>query len=319
MKLKYLLIFVFCIFNFYGCATVYNPATEQKELILIDTNTEVLLGKQIDFQISQEYEIVRGTPENEKVNIIGRKIAEVSDRQDLKYIFKIIKNKEVNAFCTPGGYVYIHTGLLEKIDNDDELACVLAHEVGHIAARHIVKKIQAQLGYELLISLALGKVEAKEIEKALNIAFNIIALGYSRQDELLADKLGIKYVYKAGYNPEAMINLFKKLQELKKDKTIATPLFLRSHPYLEQRIEKAEEEIARLKGINQSSKAGQDRALTTSPAPLFNSQPPLSSFRSVSEPQSHYKESGLYKICPQCGKTYPRSYRYCPQDGSKLD
>ncbi|MCM8766023.1 MAG: M48 family metalloprotease [Candidatus Omnitrophica bacterium] len=302
-----------------GCATVYNPATQQKEFILIDTTTEVLLGRQIDFQISQSYTILRGSEENERINLIGRKIAEVSDRQDLKYIFKIIKDEEVNAFCTPGGYVYVHTGLLEKV-NDEELACVLGHEVGHIAARHIVKKIQAQLGYELLVSLALGKGGAKEIEKALNIAFNIIALGYSREDELLADKLGIKYAYKAGYAPEAMISLLKKLQELKKDKAIATPLFLRSHPYLEQRIERAEEEIAKLKKLTQAPEVAQGiSSLAISSTPLITSQPSPGGYQTTSEPQTHYTGSGLYKVCPKCGKTYPRSYRFCPKDGTKLE
>ncbi|MCM8778782.1 MAG: M48 family metallopeptidase [Candidatus Omnitrophica bacterium] len=285
-----------------GCATVYNPATEQRELILIDTNTEILLGRQIDFQVSQNYRILRGSEENERVNLIGRKIAEVSDRQDVKYIFKIIKDKEVNAFCLPGGYVYIHTGLLEKV-NDEELACVIGHEVGHIAARHIVKKIQAQLGYELLVSLALGKGGAKDIERALNITFNIIALGYSREDEFLADKLGIKYAYRAGYNPEAMISLFKKLQEFKKDREIATPLFLRSHPYLEQRIERAGEEIAKIKGrVQQSS---QDSF-------------PYSADLYPKDNKQQITGFGLYKICPQCGKRYPRTYGYCPEDGSKL-
>lgn len=302
-------LLIFFITFLYGCATIYNPATERKELILIDTNTEILLGRQIDFRISQNYEIVRGTEENERVNIIGRKVAEVSDRQDIKYVFKIIKDKEVNAFCTPGGYVYIHTGLLEKV-NDDELACVIGHEIGHIAARHIVKKIQAQLGYELLLSFALGKGGVQEIEKALNIVFNIISLGYSREDEFLADKLGIKYVYKAGYNPEAMISLFKKLQELKKDKTIATPLFLRSHPYLEQRIERAEEEIAKLR-----KEETPHSSLNLIPETNSSQQ---KSLNVVADKPSVSSSQGKYKKCPFCGKIYPRSYQYCPQDGKLL-
>ncbi|MCM8783786.1 MAG: M48 family metallopeptidase [Candidatus Omnitrophica bacterium] len=290
-----------------GCATVYNPATQQKELILIDTGTEVMLGKQIDFQISQSYEIVKGTQDNERVNIIGKKVAEVSDRQDIRYIFKIVKDKEVNAFCTPGGYVYIHTGLLEKV-NDDELACVIGHEIGHVAARHIVKKLQAQLGYELLVSLALGRGGAQEIEKALNVAFNIIALGYSREDEFLADKLGIKYAYKAGYDPQAMINFFKKLQELKKDKTMATPLFLRSHPYLEQRIERAGQEITKLQQPELSS------LTLTNPQPLSPKNPTLS----LQEEKTSTAFTTKYKKCPTCGKIYPRNYQYCIQDGSSL-
>ncbi|MCX5657535.1 MAG: M48 family metalloprotease, partial [Candidatus Omnitrophica bacterium] len=150
-----------------GCATIYNPATQKKELILIDTQAEVLLGRNMDVQVAQSFEVIKDAGPSERVNKIGRDIALVADRQDLKYIFKIVKDKEVNAFSTPGGFVYINTGLLDRVD-DNELACVLAHEVGHIAARHIVKKLQTQIGYDILMSLAFGKGGAEEVQKAIS-------------------------------------------------------------------------------------------------------------------------------------------------------
>ncbi len=301
-----------------GCATIYNPATQKKELILIDTQAEVLLGRNMDVQVAQSFEVIKDAGPSERVNKIGRDIALVADRQDLKYVFRIVKNKEVNAFATPGGFIYLNTGLLDRVD-DDELACVLAHEVGHIAARHIVKKLQTQIGYDILMSLAFGKGGAEEVQKAINITFNLVSLGYSRDDEYLADKLAVKYAYKAGYDPEAMIRFFKKLKELEKDKTVATPLFLRSHPYLDQRITRAGKEIAALK----------DTSSITSPLPgqvtkeekVLPSMPVKeegSAAKTSTKPQTASLFYGLSKKCPACGKTYPKSYQYCPKDGTKL-
>jgi predicted Zn-dependent protease len=308
----------------YGCATVYNPATQKEELILIDTSSEVFLGRNLDFRISQSYYVIRDPLVNERVNAIGQKIASVSDRQDLKYHFRIIKDKEINAFATPGGYIYVHTGLLDRVE-DAELAAVLAHEVGHVAARHIVKKLQAQIGYDILVSFAFRKGGAEDLQKAIGITFDLISLGYSREDELFADKLGIKYVYKAGYSPQAMISMLKKLQALEKDKGIATPLFLRSHPYLAQRIKQAEKEIAALKDVslNETSPLQQipEKKTTQLISPAVSETPKPKESTPSLEPDHTKSQSilyGLYKKCPQCGKTYPRHYQYCPKDGTRL-
>ena len=302
-----------------SCATIYNPATQKKELILIDTRAEVFLGRNIDSQVAQSYEIIKDVQTNERVNKIGRDIALVSDRQDLKYIFKVVKDKEVNAFATPGGFIYLNTGLIDRVD-DDELACVIAHEVGHVAARHIVKKLQTQIGYDILMSLAFGKGGAEEVQKAINITFNLVSLGYSREDEYMADKLAVRYTSKAGYDPEAMIRLFKKLQELEKDKTIATPLFLRSHPYLAQRITQATKEISALRStsLNNPPLPVQVKQEEKKTLPFSKPVKEEGSAKTQTDTQTTSLFYGLYKKCPVCGKTYPKNYQYCPKDGTKL-
>ncbi len=227
-----------------GCATLYNPATGRNELILIDTESEVALGKDLDRQIKKDFVILKEGILQERLNSIGGKVALRSDRQDLKYTFNIIKDDEFNAFAIPGGFIYVNSGLINAA-NDDELAAVLAHEIGHIAARHSVKRLQANMGYQILVSIALGKSGAESISEALGITYNIIALGFSRQDEFLADKLSVKYSKAAGFNPYGMVTFFRKLEGNKKSGVDL--VFLSSHPPVKDRIERVEKEIALLK------------------------------------------------------------------------
>ncbi|MBU4311398.1 MAG: M48 family metalloprotease [Candidatus Omnitrophica bacterium] len=270
-----------------GCATVYNPATEQNELIFINTPSEVSLGNSIATKISKQYKISKDIEKLNRVNEIGQKIAMVSDRKDLKYRFSVIEDNELNAFTTPGGYIYINSGVVEK-STEDELACVIGHEIGHVAARHIVKKIQAQLGYDILITIASRKAGLGKFQKAVSLGYNLVTLGYSREDEMLADRLGSKYAYKAGYDPYAMISFLKKLQGSKNSDI--GPVFLRSHPYTTQRISMLEKQIPTI-----IAKALPDRTETASA-----------------------EKRPLKVMCPECRRIFPGRTNYCPYDGTKL-
>ena len=227
-----------------GCATVYNPATGRNEVILINSESEAMIGKSAALQISQKYKLIETGKDLDRLKDIGSRIAAVSDRQDIEYSFYIIDDKALNAFTIPGGYVYIFKGLYDKLD-DDELASVIAHEIGHVAARHIVKKMQASLGYQILSTIALiaytknvdddKKKQAGYVAYAGATAFNLTMLGYSRKDEFQADELSVKYASSAGFNPYGMIGALEKLREQEK-KGIPAPYILRSHPYIDQRI-----------------------------------------------------------------------------------
>ncbi|UCC96120.1 MAG: M48 family metalloprotease, partial [Candidatus Omnitrophota bacterium] len=112
--------------------------------------------------------------------------------------------------------------------NDDELAFVLGHEVGHVAARHSVKRLQFSMGMGLVVSIALRDPDYELVKSAVNIAYDVVAKGYSRGDEFLADSLGLKYAYRAGYSPQGAIALLQKLK--KKNDMGSFLVFLRSHP-----------------------------------------------------------------------------------------
>ncbi|MDD4879002.1 MAG: M48 family metalloprotease, partial [Candidatus Omnitrophica bacterium] len=137
MPSRIVVLFIILSVFLSGCATIINPATGRKEYIMIGTAEEKAIGGQVSAEIETNYKLSHDEAMIERVNRIGLSIAKVSDRQDLTYYFKVLENKEVNARSTPGGYVYVDSGLIEKA-NDDGLAGVLAHEVGHIAARHSV-------------------------------------------------------------------------------------------------------------------------------------------------------------------------------------
>jgi predicted Zn-dependent protease len=245
---KSLLISLLCLIalSFAGCATTFNPATGRNEAIFIDTAAEASIGKSAAVQIAQKYSLSRDEKAIKRLEEIGGRIAAVSDRQDLAYKFYMIEDDTLNAFTIPGGHVYIHRGLYDKLD-DNELAAVIAHEIGHVAARHIVKKMQASLGYQMLSTIALiaytkgqddkDKRRAGYLSYAGATAFNLVQLGYSRQDEYEADALAVKYTGAAGIDTDGMRRALEALRSEEK-KGMPVPYILRSHPYIDERIER---------------------------------------------------------------------------------
>lgn len=243
---KISLIFFVIISVFVGCVSVYNPATQKTEYYIIDEAAEVNLGKSLAKQITQEQKVWNNLSQKARLERIGKQIVKVSDRPEINYHFELIDQAGINAFALPGGYIYVHRGAMEAC-NDDELAFILAHEIGHVAARHSVKRLQASLGTNIVLSIISAKVNSDLTLQALDIVYNVVALGYSRKDELLADSLAVKYLLRSGYNPQAGISLMKKLaSENKDDYTLA---FLRSHPSIDQRIANIKEKIKNKGGL----------------------------------------------------------------------
>ncbi len=244
LKINSIFISLLSVFLLSGCVTIYNPATERKETLLIDTEGEVALGRDMDRDIQKKLKILQDQQMQRRLEDIGNTVARFSDRGDLGYHFKIVKDRELNAFAIPGGFIYVNSGLMD-IATDDELACVLGHEIGHIAARHSVKKLQAVMGYQLVIGIILGLSGNQAISQATDIVFSVVGLGYSRKDEFLADKLAVKYAKKSGLNPYGMITFFEKLkQEAQKRGSNFNLVFLSSHPPIEERIKNVKNEIA---------------------------------------------------------------------------
>jgi len=223
-----------------GCATVYNPVTNREESTLIGENEEIRIGREAAASLEKQHGILKDSRLNTRLNNIGKKVAQKSGRAHLPYTFKILKIKDVNALALPGGYIYVTEGLLREAETDDQLACVLGHEIGHVNARHAIKRVESQLGYSLVYSILLGKSD-KDIQKLANLSFNLTSLGYSRQDEFQADELGIKYAYKAGYDPYGMVQFLKILKEQYKRTPSQIEVFFSTHPHVDDRIERAEE------------------------------------------------------------------------------
>jgi predicted Zn-dependent protease len=226
-------LFIFCLF--YGCViSEYNIGTHQQDIIFYSTEKEVAIGQNLARKIRNEFRISRNPYYIERVNRLGKKISEICDRREINYYFYIIEDDQKNAFSIPGGYIYIYKGLLDILD-DDELAFVLGHEVGHIVSRHAIKKLQAYLGYNLLILASNTVPSDPQFSKGLSFALIQIMSGYSKEDEFNADELAVKYCSLIGLDPKAGIRLLKKLYQKKKNKLQPFP-YIRTHPYTAQRI-----------------------------------------------------------------------------------
>lgn len=226
-----------------GCSTEYNIATQQEETFYYSTDKEVQIGQSIVREIEKKYKEAEDPLIQKRVEDIGKKIAAVCDRKEIDYCFKVLQDEEINAFALPGGFIYVNSGLVEKIANDDELAGILGHEVGHVVARHSIKKLQAIQAYSLLRILAVVVPQGGDVGTAADIAFTEIILGYGRDDELLADQIAVRYAKLAGYNPRAMIDFLERLQEINLRKPLRPKSYFKTHPYVPDRIRVVKQEL----------------------------------------------------------------------------
>ena len=126
-----------------GCAT--NPVTGETEIRVISVADEIEMGRNIDARVRSQYNVVTGTDEARRVEKIGARVAGASDRRDIKYHFALIESPDLNAFAAPGGFIYVTTETVSVSGDDSELAAVIAHEVGHVAALHSVHQVQRHL------------------------------------------------------------------------------------------------------------------------------------------------------------------------------
>ena len=243
LNLKFFILCLLTTAFLSGCSTEYNLVTKQEEKYYYSTDKEVQMGRAIDRQVQKEYKFTNDPLQQKRLQDIGNKIAAVSDRKEIDYHFQVLEDDQVNAVSLPGGYVYVNSGLLDKVSNDDELACVLAHEVGHIVARHSIKKLQAMQGYSVLRLLVAVAPGTGDMGNAADAAFTQFLLGYSREDELLADQLGARYARLAGYDPHGMITFLTKLQDINRRMPLQEKSYYKTHPYVPDRIRVVKQEL----------------------------------------------------------------------------
>lgn len=228
---------LFLLFLVLSCATVQDPLTGKPTFTLLPPEQEIAIGKKVIPQAINENNGLY--PDEEVQNYIrkiGYKVASKSPRQ-VDYQFFLVNSKEVNAFALPGGPVFVNRGLVLILDNESELAGVIAHEVGHITARHHAKFLEKTYGMNILLNIlaiATSNSQYQEVVMQLaQVSAGLLQLKYSRDQENEADALGVRFTYEAGYDPRGLISTFEKFKSMEK---VNAPKWLLTHPLPEDRI-----------------------------------------------------------------------------------
>jgi hypothetical protein len=207
--------------------------------------TEIRMGKQYSMQVENSVKLVQDPVVNEYVNRIGQNLVRNSDAQ-VPFTIKVIDSDEINAFALPGGFFYVNSGLILAADEEAELAGVMAHEISHVAARHGMRQMtRANIAQIATIPLIfIGGGIGYGIYEASGLALPLTFMKFQRNFEAEADYLGLQYMYKTGYDPQAFISFFEKIQAKEKKKPGTIAKAFASHPQTPDRIAASQKEIA---------------------------------------------------------------------------
>lgn len=208
-------------------------------------DTQVKMGQQFAQQVEQTSHLITDPVVNEYVNRLGQNLARNSDTK-LPFTIKILDVEEPNAFALPGGYMFVNAGTILMADDESELAGVMAHEIGHVAACHAAREATrgtfAQLAMIPVVILT-GGLAGLGVNEAAGYGIPAVFSKFGRNFEAQADYLGIQYAYKSGYDPNGMINFFEKLQVLEKRRPGFAMKLYGDHPQTPDRITKSQQEI----------------------------------------------------------------------------
>jgi beta-barrel assembly-enhancing protease len=217
---------------------------------LLSERDELKLGTQLHREVTKKYNLTDAGLD--RVDRIGQRCARASLRPNMLYKFHVIQSREINGFSLPGGHVYITTALI-RMANDDELASVLAHEVGHIVARHSLRTLKKSQEYDD-IAKQLGELTgvAGDAARDLGVALGqIIGAGFlqfhTRDEEREADFLGVRTMPRAGFDPQGMVTMFQKLLRIEETHSDVLGSLFSDHPDAQERIDNTRYEIARMK------------------------------------------------------------------------
>jgi beta-barrel assembly-enhancing protease len=235
-----------------GCATT-SSGVGGFNLISIDEEKQ--LGDKFAVEIEKQHKVVNDPEVQSYINRLGTRLLKGVRQVDFPYTFKVVEDKNINAFAAPGGHTYVNTGLIKAADSETELAAVMAHEINHVVARHSTRQMTQQYGYQMLAGLLLGS-QGQIAQIAGDLFGKAGTLYYSREMETQADELGVETMYKAGYNPQGMVTFFRKLQAGSKEEPGKIAQFFSTHPLTSERIANIQEEIAKLPPKSYTGESG---------------------------------------------------------------
>jgi predicted Zn-dependent protease len=208
---------------------------------------EIQLGKQLSSEVERQAKFINDPVVNEYVNRVGQNLVRNSDAQ-VPFTIKVIDSDVVNAFALPGGFFYVNSGLILHADEESELAGVMAHEIAHVCARHGTKQATkgeiAQLAMIPAMIFIPYTLAGYAIYQGMQFAIPMAFLQFTRTDEAEADYLGLEYMYKAGYDPNAFVAFFEKVASDEKKQPGTIPKIFSTHPPTPERIKASQKEIA---------------------------------------------------------------------------
>ncbi|HYG64375.1 MAG TPA: M48 family metallopeptidase [Thermoanaerobaculia bacterium] len=219
---------------------------QKRGLNLVSLDQEWQMRSELHQQVQREARLVNDRQALAYLNTVGRRLAAQTPYANRPWDFFIVNDPSVNAFNLPGGLVYVNTGLIAEADTLDQLAGVLAHEIGHGAARHGTQLMTRAYGYNLVAGLLLGR-NPGQFQQLLAQLGGVTALNaYGRDAEREADRLGVQYAYRAGYNPDGVADFFRQLLDMRQRRPTKVEQFFSNHPMTETRIRNVEAEAAGL-------------------------------------------------------------------------
>ncbi|HEY1173283.1 MAG TPA: M48 family metallopeptidase [Verrucomicrobiae bacterium] len=231
-------------FAFIGCTTV--PETGRRQFNFMNSQEEMKLGFTEFEKMKTETPISKDPKINEMVTRVGKRIAAVANLPDAQWEFVVFDSPEANAFCLPGGKVGVYTGILPITKDEGGLATVIGHEVAHAVARHGGERISRAMATQM-VGQAVGTATAEsKYSQAIQVAYGLgsqvaVELPHSRSQESEADRIGLIYMARAGYDPEAAVAFWQRFGEYNAKAGSSTPKFLRTHPTDETRVKQLKE------------------------------------------------------------------------------
>ncbi|MEE9302373.1 MAG: M48 family metalloprotease [Thiotrichaceae bacterium] len=190
-----------------GCSV--NPVSGNKEFVMMSEQQEVSLGAGLHKQVLKQYKPYNNAALQAYVNQIGQSLSRHSHRNNIRYYFTVVDDPSINAFALPGGYIYITRGLMAYLNSEAELAGVLAHEIGHVTARHSARQQTRDTVTNVLAAVIAKQTGNAQVVRSLATAS---VRGFGRKHELQSDQLGAEYLARAGYDPHNMIKVIEVLK-----------------------------------------------------------------------------------------------------------
>lgn len=272
---------LFCAALLSACAV--NPVSGNLDFVTMSEEQEIQIGARYHEQILKEYGVYEAPELQQFISELGKELAGRGHRDDLIYRFTVLDSPEVNAFALPGGYVYITRGILAYLNSAAEVAGVLGHEIGHITARHGVRRQSAATAAQIFSAVVAVKTGSQTYTDLSNLLGGALLSGYGREQELEADRLGAEYIANVGFKPDEMldvIGVLKDQEEFARQRAEAEGRrqqtyhgVFASHPRNDQRLQEVIESVEKGKAAEASRPSGSEHYLKLLDGMLFGENP----------------------------------------------